>query len=171
MKKIILGLFLVLAALGFYYQENNIVKSAPKIGAQLGEKLKEATFTTLEGGKISLPPKDGKVYVLNLWATWCPPCRSEMPELQAFYNKYKNDASVGLYLIDYAESPEEINAFFKENNYSMPVVIDNAGASGEMFMTRGIPTTVVLDKDGIVVFRKVGPVTLQELEDAVNKVK
>lgn len=173
MKKIFLGLFLILTvfAFGCSDKQSSVASSSAKIGAQVGEKLKENTFVTLDGQKINLPPKDGKVYVLNLWATWCPPCRAEMPELQAFYNKYKNDTSVGLYLINYAEDAKTINAFLKENNYSMPVVIDNTNVTGEMFMTRGIPTTVVLDKQGIVVFRKVGPVTLNELEEAINKVK
>ena len=171
MKKTILGLFLILAVIGIYYQQSNVAKSAPTTGAQVGEKLKEGNFKAMSGENIKLPPADGKVYVLNLWATWCPPCREEMPEVQAFYDKYKNDSKVGLYLINVQESPKDIELFFQKNNYSMPVVIDTDGVSGGMLATRAIPTTVVLNRDGVVVFRKVGTVTLSELEAAVNKVR
>ena len=143
--------------------------SAAEIGAEVGNELAATEYVDMNGKAVTIPPKDGKVYVINLWATWCPPCRQEMPELQKFYNKYRNDPKVGIYLIDHAESKEDVQKFMKDSNYDMPVLLDARGNGVKMLLTRAIPTTVVIDRYGVVVFRKIGPVTLAELEDAIVK--
>ncbi len=139
-------------------------------GSNVGQRLEVVSLSDLNGSKITLPV-EGKISIINLWATWCPPCREEMPELQAFYNKYKNDSSIAIYLINHAESTQQIKDFMQKNNYDMPILTDDKNIGVKMLQTRGIPTTVVVDKKGIVVLKKVGPVSLQELEAAVAKVK
>ncbi len=140
-------------------------------GANVGQQLPENSFTALEGGSVTIPPKDGKIAVINLWATWCPPCREEMPELQRFYDKYRDNDRIKFYAINHNESMGTIKDFLAASKYSFPVLLDLEGLGVKMLATRGIPTTVVVDQKGIVVFRKIGPVTMQELETAVGGIK
>ena len=142
---------------------------AISIGANVGERLPEKVFKTFDGKDILIPPKDGKVYVINVWATWCPPCRVEMPDFQLFYEKYKDSSSVGFYAINLAEDVNTVKNFLDANSYTFPILLDDKNESVKMLRTNGIPTTVVIDRDGVVVFRKIGPTTHAELEDAVKK--
>ena len=158
MIRFLLGLLLCMALVAPHY---------PAQAANVGNTLPAYSFERLEGGAVELPPKDGKIYVINLWATWCPPCRTEMPDLQAFYDKYKDSSNVGIYLINHAEQPNKIREFLRKGNFSMPVLLDPAGQGAKMLSTRALPTTVVVDASGKVLFRKVGAVTLSELERAV----
>lgn len=164
MKKI----FLILAAC-FVLIVCAAGASAAEIGAEVSNELASSEFVDMDGKPVTIPPKDGKVYVINLWATWCPPCRAEMPELQKFYNKYKDNAKIGIYLIDHAESKADVQKFMKDNGYNMPVLLDAKGNGIKMLVTRAIPTTVVIDEYGTVLFRKIGTVTLAELEKAVQR--
>lgn len=136
-------------------------------GAKVGQKLPEATFEVLESDQQVVLPVKGKYTIINLWATWCPPCQEEMPEIQKFYEKYKSDDSIAFYSINLDESNQEIKSFFRKYKLSFPVLIDHDEKSLEMLSTDGIPTTVIVSPDGIVKFRRVGSITLDELEGAL----
>ena len=138
-------------------------------GAKVGQRLLETTFNKMASeDKVTLPIK-GKVTIINLWATWCPPCQDEMPEIQKFYEKNTENSNVAFYSINLGEADEEIESFFNLYKLSFPVLVDYDEKSIKMLVTNGIPTTVVTNADGVVVFRRVGPVTLKELETAVAK--
>lgn len=115
------------------------------------------TLKDQSGNSHTLSDYKGKTVFLNFWATWCPPCRREMPDIQKLYEEYsaEEDPSViilGIAAPDYGSegSEEEITAFLEENGYTYPVVMDT---TGEFFMQYGIysfPTTFMIDKDGNV---------------------
>lgn len=141
------------------------------VGAKVGQILPETTFNKMNSEeKVTLPIK-GKLTVINLWATWCPPCQEEMPEIQKFYENNKDNENIAFYSINLAEAPEEIEEFFEDFKLSFPVLVDYDDKSILMLSTNGIPTTVIVGEDGVVKFRRVGPVTLKELESAVLRAK
>ena len=160
MKRLILSLFLVLLFAGF-------AGPAAEAAANVGDKLAARRFELLDGGAVTLPLQGKKACVINLWASWCPPCLAEMPQLQTFYDKYENDPQIGLYLINHAEAAAAVKEFMRKNNFSMPVLLDLRGEAVEMLYTSAIPTTVITNADGRIVFRKVGAVTAAELEAAI----
>ena len=160
MKRLILSLFLVLLFAGF-------AEPAAEAAANVGDKLAARSFELLDGGAVTLPLQGKKACVINLWASWCPPCRAEMPQLQTFYDKYKNNPQIGLYLINHAEAAAAVKEFMRKNNLFMPVLLDLRGEAVEMLYTSAIPTTVITNADGRIVFRKVGAVTAAELEAAI----
>ena len=115
-----------------------------------------ADFTLVDqfGETRSLSDYAGKVIFLNFWATWCPPCRAEMPDIQAVYEKYKDSGEVavlGVALPDQGGegSAEEIAAFLAENDYSYPVVMDD-GALTYYYQISAYPTTFMIRKDGTI---------------------
>lgn len=171
MKK---SIFLILSALaivlaGFwlyqdYQAEADIVAEE---GVLPGKRAPSFSLNDVNGNNVAVA-ETGKIYVLNFWATWCPPCRGEMPELEAF--AAANSANVNFYAINLQESAAEVNAFMADNQYHFPVLLDYDGKVSKEYQVRGIPTTLVIDRKGIIQFRKTGPVTQAELDAAVQKI-
>ncbi len=110
---------------------------------------------TLDGQVVTLSQFRGKPVLLNFWASWCQPCREEMPYLQQIYNKYK-DRGLVFYAIDIGETPETINNFFKENSLFMPVLLDTDKSVGQSYGITGIPETFLIDKNGIIRKKQIG---------------
>lgn len=113
---------------------------------------------TLNNEPINLKALRGKPALLNFWATWCPPCRQEMPDLQAAYEQY--GADLNFLAVNVKESAGVIAPFVQEMGATFPVLVDEDGAvSGGLYEVSGIPTTFFLDARGVIVARHVGPLT------------
>lgn len=119
------------------------------------EALPPFTVKTLEGADTSLASVAGKVVLLNFWATWCPPCRTEMPSIQVLDDKLKGSA-FAVFAISVAEKPVTVTEFLKANPYSYPMYLDESGAASAPFAGQGIPTTFILDKQGRAIAGMVG---------------
>ncbi len=109
-------------------------------------------LTDLEGNRMVLEQFKGQTILVNLWATWCPPCIAEMPDIQALYDSRGNKA---VFLLISDEKPEVIKAFMQKKGYSMPVY-QQASATPPVFVTNSIPTTWLISPEGKVVIRKTG---------------
>ncbi len=104
---------------------------------------------TLDDQTVTLNQFRGKPVLLNFWASWCGPCRDEMPFLQQAYNDYK-DKGLIFYEVNEGETPDAINTFFKDNGLSMPVLLDSDKSVGQSYQITGIPETFLIDKNGII---------------------
>lgn len=135
-------------------------------GVMVGDKIPEFVLSGLDGKKVTIG-KENKVAVLNFWATWCPPCRAEFPELVSF--SQKNNEKVQFYSINLQENQEKVLNFLKQENYSLPVLLDEDGKVAKMFRVTAIPTTLIIDAQGIIRYRKSGGVTSEELENIIKK--
>ena len=143
----------------------NDSKLAEETGFTVGKRLPEFALSTFQGKEITVVA-NGQPLVLNFWATWCPPCRQEMPELEKFSRQY--NGKVTFYAINIQESGDKVTEFMTQNQYSMRVLADKDGAVARSFRVNSIPTTLVIDKLGIIKYRKSGPVTVVELEGVLN---
>ncbi len=109
---------------------------------------------TLDGKKVSLSDDTGKVLFLNFWATWCGPCRAEMPAMEALYDLLGKD---GLSMVAVTEEPKELVARYLERHpYPFQIMIDPRGELTERLQVIGLPTTFVLDKKRRVIYSHVG---------------
>lgn len=117
----------------------------------------------------------GKTVFLNFWATWCPPCRAEMPEIQEIYEEYGENASdviiLGIAGPDYGRegSAEEIAAFLSEHGYSYPVVMDEGGLTAYYYGISAYPTTFMIDKDGNVYGYVSGQITKDIMQSIIEQ--
>ncbi len=102
-------------------------------------------------GKFNTDALKGKVTILNFWAPWCPPCRSEMPHLQEFYKEFKDKKDFQLIATAIRTDKESVIEFMSENNYTFPAYIDADISSVGLFVSQGIPVTYILNKDGKIV--------------------
>ena len=113
------------------------------------DRLRESidfALTDLNGRTWKLGDLRGKVVLVNFWATWCPPCRKEMPDLQELYSRFKEKGLVILAITD--EVIEKAKPFIEEKQYTFPVLLDSGRKVNEAFRVDGIPKTFIYDRDG-----------------------
>lgn len=104
--------------------------------------------------EINFKESEGKVIFLNLWATWCPPCVGEMPEIQKLYDKFKNNENIRFYMVT-SDSVDKMKAFVEKRGYSFPVY-KYKSETPFPFKVRSIPTTFVISKSGEIVIKETG---------------
>ncbi len=126
----------------------------------------ELTLEDLSGKMVSLSDSRGNVVLVNLWATWCPPCRAEMPTLQAFYEKYKSYGFV-LIAINQEEARQVVAPFVAEFGLTFPVWLDEKYQSQREFNTMSLPSSYVIDRDGWVRLMWIGGISERNLEKYV----
>ena len=115
----------------------------------------------------------GKVVFLNFWATWCPPCQNELPEIQKLYETYQNSDKVAIITIvnpGHGEKSEaEIIKFLNEKDYNMPVLFDN-GEVTSYFQISSLPTTFILDQTGKPYGYAIGQLNKEMMESMIQEV-
>lgn len=134
---------------------------AAEVGITVGKTAPAFSLQDLNGKTVQVG-SNGKITVINFWATWCPPCRAEMPELDAFAEKHKG--KILFAAVNLRESAETVKGFINKAGFSMPVLLDKDGRVGGKYGIRAIPTTIILDSNGVIKYRKSGRVTSAELE-------
>ena len=111
------------------------------------------TLTDLQGKTWSLRELKGKVVLVNFWATWCPPCRKEMPDLNTLYQRFRDQGFVILAISD--EEAGKVKPFIAERNISYPVMLDPGRKVNELFQVEGIPKSFVYDREGKLVAQSI----------------
>ncbi|MEW5814549.1 MAG: TlpA disulfide reductase family protein [Spirochaetota bacterium] len=121
------------------------------------EKIPIVDFTleALSGKKISLSSLKGKVVLLNFWATWCPPCREEMPSMELLYKKLHKEG-LEIVAVDLQEEKKQVQKFAADNGLTFQILLDTTGRVGASYGARSIPTSYIIDKNGIVLAGVVG---------------
>lgn len=123
-----------------------------------GRLAPDFEVTLLSGEKFKLADNIGKkIIILNFFATWCGPCKEEMPELNNYYEKHKNESLI-LIGIDANEGEDAVRDFVKEFGVTFPVGIDHDGRLQKLYTVRGFPTTVFIGADGTVNIYEIGPI-------------
>ncbi|MFC7356981.1 TlpA family protein disulfide reductase [Jejudonia soesokkakensis] len=133
-----------------------LISFSPSETAQEDQQLINSldwSLVTIEGESINLASSEGNVILINLWATWCPPCIAEMPSLQNLYNDYKY--SVDFYFPS-SEEKEILQMFLQKKGYTFPVYRFNEQPPLQL-QSQSIPATFVISKKGEIVIKKIGP--------------
>lgn len=134
---------------------NRLISFSPSvINEEKRELLSDYNWPlqSIDGNQLNLSQSKNKVIVLNVWATWCPPCIAEMPSLQELYDEFKEE--VDFYFVTY-EDPEPVRRFLEKREYTIPVYFPRARAPEEL-ESASLPTTFLIDQNGAILIRKVG---------------
>ena len=115
------------------------------------------TLDLLDGSSVNLSALKGKVVFLNFWATWCSPCRKEMPSMDELYNLLKAEG-FEIIAVNLREKPNDVSRFMTLNKLNFPVAIDSNGDVGAQYNIRSIPTTYIIDKRGFIISKLTGSI-------------
>ena len=125
-------------------------------GTDVGAVMPAYSAAMLDGSKFDVAAERGNVLLLNVWATWCGPCRYEIPELQKLHGRYaaQKFKVIGVSIDDTGE--EGVRQFVNENKIDYPVALDAEARLANIFQTSVLPTTVLIDRTGKIVWKKYG---------------
>jgi thiol-disulfide isomerase/thioredoxin len=122
-----------------------------------GSVAPDFTVRDLVGKETRLSDLKGEVVLVNFWATWCPPCREEIPSMAAL-NVLMSGKPFRMLAISIDEGGKDaVEAFFKQSKTSLPAYLDNSGAIGKVYGITGVPETFVIDRKGVIIKKVVGP--------------
>ena len=135
----------------------SLLKGLDLIRPSRAQAAKDFTVPSPNGKTLRLADYKGNVVFLNFWATWCPPCKEEMPAMERLYQRYKDRGLVVVALSVDAEGAPIVVPFVKEYKLTFPVGLDPKMAIAERYQVRGLPTSFLVDKKGTLVALALGP--------------
>jgi thiol-disulfide isomerase/thioredoxin len=192
MKKnigLLIVVLLVVAMIGTYVkqqidEERAIEKSSLgkdmeelETGLRKGDIPPDFTLTSLDGEDITLSDLRGKKVVLNFWATWCPPCKAEMPHMQSFYDEYAKEKNVEIIAVNLTDAERDVTADAKVDTVmtfrdsfelTFPILLDPDNEAGLNYQVITIPTTYFIDSNGYIQRAIRGPMDVDMLNDYVD---
>ena len=124
---------------------------------QEGRPAPDFTFPDLDARKVSLSDFRGKVVLVNIWATWCPPCRDEMPSMQRLYERFKGEQFEILAVSIDADGREAVAPFMQQMNLTFPALLDPKEKIWSLYGITGVPESFIVDRGGILVNKVIGP--------------
>ncbi|MDM5309239.1 redoxin domain-containing protein [Peribacillus frigoritolerans] len=140
-------------------------------GLKIGAKAPNFSLKTLDGKQVELSDYEGKKVMLNFWATWCPPCKKEMPDMEKYTQQAGEDVVVLAVNID----PEnDVQAFVEDNGITFTIPLDSQSAKNpvnERYKILSIPTTYFIDKKGIIRNKVISAMTLKDMERNINSMQ
>jgi peroxiredoxin len=142
-----------------------------RVGLKIGQEAPDFELTDRNGQLFKLSEYRDKTVVLNFWATWCPPCRAEMPELQKFY-EHIGDNNVVILAVNAANSEASINTvgdWLREKRYTFPVLFDSKGELTQTYRIAAFPSTYIIQPGGLIQEKHQGPMNEAMLKEAVRK--
>lgn len=144
-----------------------------QVGTEVGNIVPDFTSSSWNTDRDtgSLSDYEGDVIVLNLWATWCEPCRDEMPALMKFHDDYQNEGItvIGANMTRFERAPREetVQKFIEELNITIPIFYSHDDEFYNMYKPLGLPSTYIIDRDGMIQEKITGEVTYEMLEEIV----
>ncbi|WP_066062644.1 TlpA disulfide reductase family protein [Neobacillus soli] len=142
--------------------------TATKEGLTIGAMAPNFELKTLTGDKVKLSDLKGKKVMLNFWATWCGPCKAEMPEMEKFSKHKEDDVVILAVNID----PQlDVQGFVDENKITFPILLDADDIVNEKYQIISIPTTYFIDSKGIIQDKFIGSMKLDVMKDNTKKLK
>jgi len=135
----------------------------PAGGTSAGSTAPDFTLQDLDGRSVTLGELRGQVVLIDFWATWCTPCKHEMPHLQDMYERYR-DRGFTVLAVDVGESANQARPFIEGEGYTFPVLLDSQSKVFRQYGVRALPTVFVVDTQGVIREVKVGYASGSERE-------
>ena len=147
---------------------NSVKQQQTRSASQIGSEAPDFTLADTQGRPVHLQDLRGKVVVVDFWATWCPPCREQMPHLQQIHQQF-SDKGVVVLGIDVGEDGPLVSQFARASAYTFTLLLGSEPGVTELYFVDGFPTTLVVDRQGKIVYRAVGGEPPDKLRAAIQK--
>lgn len=148
------------------------VTSQGNSGGNQTTKTKAPDFTLkdFDGNNVSLSDFRGKKVFLNFWATWCPPCKAEMPDIEKIYQENKDDKDFVIIAVDLGEDEETVKNFIDQNKYNFKILLDTDQSVGAQYNITAIPTSFFIDRDGNITNMRRGSMGEEEMREYIKAI-
>ncbi|GGA62211.1 TlpA family protein disulfide reductase [Ornithinibacillus halotolerans] len=150
--------------------EGVAIFSPGDIGIKEGDQAPEFELPLINGETVKLSDLKGKKVLINFWASWCGPCKKEMPEIEQLYKEHGDEIAIlAINATDSERNEEVVLDYIQENNYTFPVALDrDMSVTDEMYKVISIPTSYFIDTEGKINTRFIGPMTYDFMMDTIN---
>ncbi|QKY71507.1 peroxiredoxin [Lentibacillus sp. CBA3610] len=138
------------------------------VGIEEGDLAPDFQLETMEGEHVKLSDLRGQRVMVNFWATWCPPCRAEIPDMQKFYEN-KDVEILAVNLTDTESDRSDVEEFAEAYDMTFPVLMDENTEVADKYQIQPIPTSFMIDSDGRIQFRAFGPMNYELMVQAFEK--
>jgi cytochrome c biogenesis protein CcmG/thiol:disulfide interchange protein DsbE len=142
---------------------------AVPVGISEGNRARDFTLDTLDGRRVSLSDYKGSVVLINLWATWCEPCRMEVPDIEAAYRAHRGEGFIVLG-VDLQESAGTVKSFVDQFGITYPVLLDAKGEVMKAYRGSGLPMSLIVGQDGVIRVRHTGVLTAAQLDEYLAEI-
>jgi peroxiredoxin len=146
------------------FSSNNTIEIKPNV---IKTKAPDFKLKDLNGEELSLSDLKGKKVFLNFWATWCPPCKEEMPQIQKLYNETK-DSDLVIITVEIQEQLSQVKSFIDNNKYSFKVLLDSNQSVAPKYKISVIPTSYFIDQDGYIISQRSGGMSIDEMKSYIK---
>ncbi|PTX65074.1 peroxiredoxin [Melghirimyces profundicolus] len=137
--------------------------------ASEGFRAPDFTLKTLDGKTVRLSDNGGKPSIINLWASWCPPCKVEMPHIQEAYEKYGDRVNFYMVNLTSLDNKDKMKKYVEKEGFTFPVLLDETGEVGERYQAFSIPQTYVVSEKGEIIEKIAGAMSKEQLEEMMKK--
>ncbi|MCI0710414.1 MAG: redoxin domain-containing protein [Chloroflexi bacterium] len=151
----------------FIFEDIDNLDEIP-VGLEVGQRAPDFEIDTLDGETLQLSDLRGQAVLVNFWATWCGPCRTEMPEFQTVYER-EREKGFTIVAVDFRESPEQVRPFVEEFGMTFNIGLDESGEINRQYRVSSYPTNYLIDGNGIIVMKRSGAINGQVLAEELNK--
>lgn len=167
---ILLALLSITLYLNLYKTESNETKESNEIKAKKGNHAPNFTLESLEGESITLSELKGKPIFINFWASWCDPCKLEMPHIQAAYDQYGDQIQFIMINAIEVDSLEDVQSYLNEAGLDFPVYPDHKDVVHQKYQVNGWPTSFFINRNGRIVEIVMGTMTKEKLNRSINMI-
>lgn len=150
-------LLLIISIFAYIQRDKNPEALEKPQPVEIGSLAPDFAFPDLNDIERKLSDYRGKVVFVNMWATWCPPCVYEMPSMQRLYDQLKGEDFEILAISIDALGKQVVEPFAKKHNLTFPILLDPTGKIKKLYRTTGIPESFIVDKNGVLVLKVIGP--------------
>jgi peroxiredoxin len=164
---ILAGLVLYAIFQHFYTADEPLAIEATNAttGIDAGMVAPNFILKNLAGEEVSLKDYRGKKVMVNFWATWCPPCKEEMPAMEKFYKKNSKEVEILAVNLD---PQNNVKGFVEEKGLTFPILLDEEGSTQQTYSVISIPTTLILDEQGLILKKHIGSMTFEQMQELMK---
>lgn len=152
-------------------QSTEPIQPNQEVKVQKGFAAPDFELRDLNGGQVRLYENNGKPSLVNFWASWCPPCKVEMPHLQKAYDQYGEQVNFHMVDLAFNDDLEAMKQYIEDEGYTFPVLLDETGdVAIEQYQAIAVPTTVVVDEEGIITHHIRGAMSEQQIQAIMEEI-
>ncbi|SEQ84037.1 Peroxiredoxin [Virgibacillus subterraneus] len=141
-----------------------------KVGLEIGNMAPDFELTTLKGKTVKLSDFRGKRVLVNFWATWCPPCRAEMPDMEKFHQN-KDITILAINLTETESTKSDVSDFVEKFELTFPILMDETVEVANQYQIQPIPTSYMIDSNGVIQFKALGAMNYELMVQEFEKMK